>query len=161
MQKNIGTLKFIKLEKKLSKLKSQLSKTERKIGQKPITLKKDSTLRKNKSRDDLLAEQKKLQSQIQEIKAELEKCPHRVDSSSIEGKRQFKVIETEGKNLWDISETIMWNSRKYLSKLLEEYEYRRKNFRIVLHKDKRIRERSRQNKSEMAANTYDYTPKRT
>jgi len=112
---------FIKLEKKLSKLKSQLSKTERKIGQKPITLKKDSTLRKNKSRDDLLAEQKKLQSQIQEIKAELEKCPHRVDSSSIEGKRQFKIIETEGKNLWDISETIMWNSRKYLSKLLEEY----------------------------------------
>lgn len=112
---------FIKLDKELSKLKHQLSKTERNIGQKPITQKKDGSIRKNQSRDYLLEQQNKLQSQIQEIKAKLEKCPQRVDSSSIEGKRQFKVIETEAKNLWDISETIMWNSRKYLSKLLEEY----------------------------------------
>ena len=112
---------FIKLNKELSKLKRQLSKTEREIGQKPITLKKEGGIRKNQSRDYLLKQQNKLQSQIQEIKAKLEKCHQRVDSSSIEGKRQFKVIETEGKYLWDISETIMWNSRKYLSKLLEEY----------------------------------------
>lgn len=112
---------FIKLDKGLSKLKRQLSKTERKIGQKPITQKKDGSIRKNQSRNDLLEQRKKLQSQIQEMKAKLEKCPQRVDGSSIEGKKQFKIIETEAKNLWDISETIMWNSRKYLSKLLEEY----------------------------------------
>jgi transposase len=112
---------FIKLDKGLSKLKRQLSKTERKIGQKPLTLKKDGSIRKNQSRNDLLEQRKKLQLQIQDMKAKLEKCQQRVDGSSIEGKKQFKVIETEAKNLWDISETLMWNSRKYLSKLLEEY----------------------------------------
>ena len=112
---------FIKLDKGLSKLKRQLSKTERKIGQKPITLKKDGSIRKNQSRNDLLEQRNKLQLQIQGMKARLEKCPQRVDGRSIEGKKQFQVIETEAKNLWDISETLMWNSRKYLSKLLEEY----------------------------------------
>lgn len=112
---------YIKLNKGLSSLKRQLFTTERKIGQKPITQNKDGRIRKNLSRDDLLEQQKELQLQIQEKKAKLEECPQRVDSSSIEGKRLFKVIDTEAKNLWDISETIMWNSRKYLSKLLEEY----------------------------------------
>jgi len=123
---------FIKLDKELSKLKRQLSKTERKIGQKPITLKKDGSIRKNQSRNYLLEQQKKLQSQIQEMKVKLKKCPQRVDSSSIEGKKQFKVIETEAKNLWDISEALMWNSRKYLSKLLEEYLPNERNLLPVL-----------------------------
>lgn len=117
----IANPQYIKLNKELSSLKRQLFTTERKIGQKPITQNKDGSIRKNISRDDLLAQQSKLQSQIQEKKAKLEECPQRVDSSSIEGKKQFKVIDTEAKNLWDISETIMWNGRKYLSKLLEEY----------------------------------------
>ncbi len=112
---------FIKLGNELSKLKRQLSRTEREIGQKPITLKKKGGIRKNQSRDNLLKQQNELHLQVQEAKAKLKKCTQRVDCSSIEGKRQFKVIETEGKNLWDISETIMWNSRKYLSNMLKEY----------------------------------------
>lgn len=118
---DISNPEFIKINNELSKLKRQLSKTEREIGKKPITLKKEGGIRKNQSRDYLLKQQSKLQLQIQETIIKLKECPQRVDSRSIEGKRQFKVIETEGKNLWDISETIMWNSRKYLSKLLEEY----------------------------------------
>ncbi len=111
---------FIKLSKALSKLKSELSKTERKIGQKPLTTNKDGSIRTNRSRDELMKKQTRLQEQIQSAKEALKGIPQRVDSSS-EGGREFKVIETEGKNLWDISETLMWNSRKYLSKLLEEY----------------------------------------
>lgn len=118
---DIANPQFIILTKGLSKLKAQLSKTEKKIGQKQIPQNNDGSIRKNKSRDNLLEKQKKLQTQIQAKKEELDKYPPRVDSSSIPGKRKFKVIETEAKNLWDISETIMWNSRKYLSSLLEGY----------------------------------------
>lgn len=118
---DIPNPQYIKLNKELSSLKRQLFTTERKIGQKPITQNKDGSIRKNRSRDNLLEQQKELRLQIQQKKVKIAECPQRVDSSSIDGKSQFKVIDTEAKNLWDISETIMWNSRKYLSKLLEEY----------------------------------------
>lgn len=94
---------------------------ERKLGRKPITLNKDGSIRNSKIRDELIKEQKQLKDQIKSAKVVLKEIPERIDSSSVEGKRQFKVIETEGKILWDISETLMWNSRKYLSELLEVY----------------------------------------
>ena len=35
--------------------------------------------------------------------------------------KKYKVIETEGKRIWDFTEVVFWNTRKKLIAILKEY----------------------------------------
>jgi hypothetical protein len=118
---DIKNPEYIKVEKELKTLKNKLAKTERAIGRKPMNKNKDGSLRKNKSREEMIQIQKALHEQIQQVQNKISQLPKRVNVNSVEGKKEFKTIDTEGKMLWDISQAYMWNSRKYLSNMLKEY----------------------------------------
>jgi len=110
-----------KLKKEIKSLKNELSKIEKKLGRKKIIYNKDGTVRKNRSHDKLQKQREELQHRINTLNNLLLECPERIDISKLEDYKHYKVIETEGKNLWDLSETIVWNSRKKLISLLKEY----------------------------------------
>ena len=112
---------YTNLQKQIKKLKKELAKTEQKLGGKEIKLNKDGSIRKSKVRENLQNKRTKLLKEIKDKKIELSQCPERIDISTIKADKQYKVIETQGKNLWDFTGTVFWNARKELIKIFKEY----------------------------------------
>lgn len=128
LKKEIG-----KIEKKLIKLTTlttlaqktnstgsveSIESVEKEKNEKNNKSKKSKKNKRNESwkelttrRDDLLNELKKVDSQLSET-------PEKIKLSELKEGRSFKLISTEGKNLWDLSQALVWNSRK---KLIQEF----------------------------------------
>ena len=107
-----------RLQDELSGLKRRLAKCERELGRLPITTNKDGTLRKSKRRERLLQQRAGLRERVAVTEKKLKDCPERV---ALDEGESFKVLETEGKNLWDLAETLVWNSRKKLIGMFKEF----------------------------------------
>jgi len=105
------------LKKELADLKRALKKCKQELGSLPVTLNKDGSLRQSGKRERLLQERVDLQTQIEAKSAQVNACPERVTISAEE--EYFKALDTEGRNLWNLAQAIVWNSRK---KLLAEFE---------------------------------------
>lgn len=103
-----------------AKLKKELAKTERSLGKLPLTKNKDGSLRKSKKRDALTEKVAQLKAAISETEEKIASCPERIDINEITGKH-FKVIETEGKNYWNLAEALFWNSRKKLIEIFRGF----------------------------------------
>jgi transposase len=112
---------YKRLKAELSQLKKKLTKCERKLGQLPITINKDGSVRKSKKREKLLKEQATIQGTISGLEKKLKDCPEKVTLDYVRPGESFKVLETEGKNLWDLAETLVWNSRKKLIRMFKEF----------------------------------------
>ncbi len=112
---------YYKLEKKLKSLKTELAKHERELGKKPLTKNKDGSLRKNASRDELIKQVEKTKNDINLAKKELESCPEKINLVENDNLEKYKVIETEGKKVWDFTQIVFWNSRKRLLSILKKY----------------------------------------
>jgi hypothetical protein len=108
------------LKGKKTKLKKELGKTERSLGKMPLTKNKDGSLRKSKKRDALTEKVTQLKAQIIETEEKIADCPERIDINETTGKH-FKVIETEGKNYWNLAEALFWNSRKKLIEIFRRF----------------------------------------
>ena len=117
----VNNPEYIKLKQKIQKLKSEISTNEKTIGKKKLVFNKDKTLRKNKSRDRLIAENQTKKEQIEQLKQQLDTCIKRITTNEIKDCKPFKKIATEGKNLWNITTTLVWNSRKEMEKILGEF----------------------------------------
>ncbi|NIA09785.1 MAG: hypothetical protein GWP10_08655, partial [Nitrospiraceae bacterium] len=111
----ISNPEYKKLNKELAILKKRLSTVERNLGKLPLTTKKDGSLRKSKRRDKLQEERLNLKTLIDAHIKELQECPERIKIEEIDKDTRFKVLDTEGKNLWDLAQALAWNSRKLLS----------------------------------------------
>jgi transposase-like protein len=111
---------YIDLKKKLKKKKWELTKIQKELGKKELKLKKDGKPRRSTVRDNWIKKRGKLEKEIRQINQEISECPERIDIRQTGGKT-FKVIDTEAKKWWNISEMIFWNSRKKLAKLLYAY----------------------------------------
>ena len=112
---------YYKLQKQLQQLKKLLDKTERGLGRKQIKTNGDGSLRKNNTRNDLQIKRDQLIIDVERTKSELKTCPEKLNLLEQQDIKKFKVIETEGKRIWDFTEVIFWNSRKKLIAVLKEF----------------------------------------
>lgn len=113
--------KFKQIKKEISRLRKLLAKCERQLARLPMTQKKDGSLRKSNKREKLQKELKELKDKIAAKQEELANCPERVDINEVKPDATFKVLSTEGKNLWNLTEALVWNSRKKLVQLFRNY----------------------------------------
>lgn len=113
--------KFKQIKKEISRLRKLLAKCERQLARLPMTKKKDGSLRKSNKREKLQKELKELKDKIAAKQEELANCPERVDINEVKPDATFKVLSTEGKNLWNLTEALVWNSRKKLVQLFRNY----------------------------------------
>lgn len=118
---DIANPKFKQIQKEISRLRKLLAKCERQLARLPMTQKKDGSLRKSKKREKLQKELKELKDKIARKQEELANCPERVDINEVKPDAIFKVLSTEGKNLWNLTEALVWNSRKKLVQLFRNY----------------------------------------
>jgi transposase len=112
---------YRELKKKVREIKKKLEKVERNIGRLPLTVKQDRTVRQSKRRDNLQQERVQLKEEITITEEKLKNCPEKIDLNSISGEKRIKKLDTEGKNLWDLSQSIFWNSRKQLIEMFSKF----------------------------------------
>jgi len=112
---------FYKFQNQLKQLKKELDKTERGLGRKKIKTNGDGSLRKNNARSDLQLKRDQLLIDIKQVKLEFKACPEKIDLLQQQDIKKYKVLETEGKRIWDFTEVVFWNTRKKLIAVLKEY----------------------------------------
>lgn len=112
---------YSKLKKRLLELKKETDRCERDLGRLPITINKDGKQRKSKKRKKLEDTRNRLEKEVGVAKESLKNCPEKVRLDEIKDGETFKKVSTEGKNLWDMAESLVWNSRKKLMEIFKEY----------------------------------------
>lgn len=112
---------YSKLQGEIAQIKKHIKTLELKIGRKPVTLNKDGSLRKSASRDWLVSEKENSQDKLKVLNQSIKQTAQYIDTGTIGDYEKFKVIETEGKRLWDLAGAIFWNSRKKLASIFKEY----------------------------------------
>ncbi|MBS3742584.1 MAG: helix-turn-helix domain-containing protein [Candidatus Cloacimonetes bacterium] len=121
VKQKIYNPRYDEVQKKIASVKKAAKTIYQKIGQKPLTYNKDGSLRKNLSRDRLVQEKQERENELAGLEEQIKNIPEYIDISESSDNKKFKMIGTEGKNLWDLAETIFWNSRKKLTKLFKQY----------------------------------------
>ena len=100
------------LKEVIKKVKQKIVKLKSKLADLKPTFKKDGSARKNSAYANLkgkISENEVLLGQTQE---ETKKEPERVIPSDIEDYQKFKRVDNEGKKLFDLITSCVWNSRK-------------------------------------------------
>ncbi len=103
-----------RLKQEAACLKKELATCERQLGQIPMTTKNDGTLRKSKKRERFQHKRVVLKEKLMKKEEEFKACPERVEINEADSDTRFKVLDWEGKNLWNIAQALAWNSRKQL-----------------------------------------------
>lgn len=110
-----------RLKKLVGKLKTKLAKFERELGRLPISTKKDGSLRKSSKREKLQKQLNDLKQELAEAEDALKNTKEKISLDEVSSGEKFNVLDTEGKNLWDISQALVWNSRKKLIQMFKEF----------------------------------------
>ncbi len=105
------------LQKELAELKRALKTCKQDLGSLSISTNKDGSLRKSGKREQLLQNREDLKIKIAAKSLQVKACPERAVIT--EEDDDFKKQDTEGRNLWNLAQTMVWNSRK---KLIAEFE---------------------------------------
>ena len=130
-EQSIANPQLKELKDKKKKLKQKQAKTERDLGKLPLTKNKDGSLRKSKKRDTLTEKVTQLKAELSETEENIANCPERININEITGKN-FKVIEIDGKNYWNLAETLFWNSRKKLIEVFQRFLPNERDLQPVL-----------------------------
>jgi len=109
---------YQKLRARVKELKKRARKIDAALGRLPMTTNKDGALRKSKRRENLLIERVKSKEELVVAEDKLSKCPEKINAKDMNSEDRIKKLDTEGKNLWDLSQSLFWNSRKIL---IEEF----------------------------------------
>ena len=128
-----------KLKKEISRLRKRLAKIERDLGRMPLTQNKDGSLRKSKKREALQNEVEDLKQTIATKEKDLVNCPEKVNINELKPDTAYKVLDTEGKNLWNLAESLFWNSRKKLVQIFKQFLPNERDLRPVLEEITRSR----------------------
>lgn len=117
-QQTVPNSRCKQLKKKKKELKNKIQKLEKKLMNFMQKDKSNSngTAKKSKAWADLEVKIDELSNQLRQAKEDLSKTPERIKLSEFKEGKTFKIISTEGKNLWELSQTIVWNSRRKLMK---------------------------------------------
>ena len=112
---------YSKLKKRLLEIKKEIDGCERDLGRLPTTINKDGKQRKSKKRKKLEDTRNRLKKEVGIVQESLKNCPEKVRLDEVKDSVTFKKVSTEGKNLWDMAESLVWNSRKKLIEIFKEY----------------------------------------
>jgi len=112
-----------KLKKAVKKLKTKIIGLSAKIGKTEKIFNKDGAERRNNAYSRLSDEINDNKKKLQECEAEKKMLPDRVDVSQLEDYRSFKTIDNEGKYLFDLVTSSVWNARKLMVDWLIEYDF--------------------------------------
>jgi transposase len=82
----------------------------------------DGRRRANSKRQRLLGERTVLESELAALAEKLQATPERTTlAEATNGKETFKVIDREGKNLFDLVQAMVWNARRTLTDMLRKH----------------------------------------
>jgi Homeodomain-like domain len=112
---------YTRLKKMLSDLKKACARHEQKLGKLPFTYNKDGSLRKSKRREKLQKKYDDLTTQRTLTEEKLKDLKETIRLDEIGAEKLFKELDTEGKNLWDLTQSLVWNVQKKLIALFKEY----------------------------------------
>jgi transposase len=110
----------------IRQLKTETNKLYKKMGNSKAALTKEGTSRQNSIKGRLKTEILEKELMIEQLQQEVKSLPERIELSSLEGNKLFKVIDNEGKNLFDFVTSAVWNSRNQVIEWLQPY-YTNKN----------------------------------
>ena len=91
------------------------------IGTAKEGLTKEGTPRQNSIKESLKTRIGENELIIKTLLQEVKSLPERIELSSLDGNKSFKVIDNEGKNLFDFVTSAVWNSRKQVIEWLRPY----------------------------------------
>jgi hypothetical protein len=118
LKQMVSNPRFMELKKKKKQLKKNILKLEKKLL--PFNRKNKSkpnvSVKKSKARVKLEVMIDELSNELKQAGEELAKTPEQIKLSELKEGKSFKIINTEGKNLWELSESLVWNSRRKLMK---------------------------------------------
>jgi len=112
--------------KLIKQLKTETTKLYKKMGTCKESLTKDGTPRQNSIKERLKTQIRENESLIEKLQQEVKGLPERIELSSLDGNKSFKVIDNEGKNLFDFVTSAVWNTRNQVIEWLRPY-YTNKN----------------------------------
>jgi len=113
-------------QKLIKRLKTETNKLYKQMATAKESLTKEGTPRQNSIKERLKAEIRENELMIEKLLQEVKSLPERIELSSLDGNKSFKVIDNEGKNLFDFATSAVWNSRKQVIEWLRPY-YTNKN----------------------------------
>ena len=113
-------------QKLIKRLKTETNKLYKKMGTAKEGLTKDGTPRQNSIKERFKTQIRENELMIEKLLLEVKSLPERIELSSLDGNKSFKVIDNEGKNLFDFVTSAVWNSRKQVIEWLRPY-YTNKN----------------------------------
>ena len=110
----------------IRQLKTETNKLYKKMGNSKEALTKEGTSRQNSIKGRLKTQILEKELMIEQLQQEVKSLPERIELSSLEGGKLFRVIDNEGKNLFDFVTSAVWNSRNQVIEWLQPY-YTNKN----------------------------------
>lgn len=113
-------------QKLIKRLKTETNKLYKKMGTAKESLTKEGVPRQNSVKERLKTEIQENELIIEKLQQEVKNLSDRIELSSLDGNKSFKVIDNEGKNLFDFVTSAVWNSRKQVIEWLRPY-YSNKN----------------------------------
>jgi hypothetical protein len=113
-------------QKQIKRLNTETNKLYKQMGIAKEGLTKEGTPRQNSIKERLKTEIGENELMIKRLLQEVKRLPERIELSSLDGNKSFKVIDNEGKNLFDFVTSAVWNSRKQVIEWLRPY-YTNKN----------------------------------
>ncbi len=119
----IANPQLSKLKITVKNLKAKIVGLSAKIGVTERKFNKDGTERSNSAYSRLSREISDNKQKLQESEEEKKTLPDRVDVSKLEDYRSFKTIDNEGKYLFDLVTSSVWNARKQMVDWLIEYDF--------------------------------------
>lgn len=115
--------------KELKKKKKELKKNMQKLEKKLLNFSKKNknnpnlnvSVKKSKALLDIQAMIDGLSNELKQVGEELSKTPEQIKLAELKEGKSFKIISTEGKNLWELSQALVWNSRRKLMKEFSKF----------------------------------------
>ncbi|MGH7451061.1 MAG: putative transposase [bacterium] len=113
---------YKELETQKQKIKKQLQKNATQLANIEEAYNRDSSVRANSKRQRLLGERTAIESALATLEEKLQTTPERTTlAQATDGRETFKVINREGKNLFDLVQAMVWNARRTLIDMLRNH----------------------------------------
>jgi len=113
---------YKELETQKQHIKKQLQKSANQLADLEEVHNHDGSARANSKRQRLLGERTILESERAALEAKLQTTPERTTlAEATDGKETFKVLDREGKHLFDLVQAMVWNARRTLADILRKH----------------------------------------
>lgn len=113
---------YKELEIQKKQLNSKLQKNANQLADVREVYNQDGSVRGNSKHQRLVAERTAVASEIQAVAEKLQVTPQRTTlAEATDGRETFKVLDREGKNLFDLVQAMVWNARRTLTDMLRKH----------------------------------------